>query len=74
MFVDEASCLDARGVCSSGGHGTEAISQCQEGGLTDGEHYIIAAPGVIEDAVDHGVCIQAECWVFYLQPHIFSSG
>lgn len=38
---------------------------CQEGGLADGEHYIIAAPlGVIEDAVEHGVCIQAECWVF----------
>uniref|UniRef100_A0A669F810 Growth arrest-specific 7a n=1 Tax=Oreochromis niloticus TaxID=8128 RepID=A0A669F810_ORENI len=28
-----------------------------------GEHYIIAAQRVIEDAVDHGVCIQAECWV-----------
>ncbi len=63
MFVDEACCLDAHAVCSRGWHGTEGIWQCQEGGLTDGEHYIIAAPRVIEDAVDHGVCIQAECWV-----------
>ena len=38
---------------------------CQEGGLADGEHYIIAAPlRVIEDAVEHGVCVQAECSVF----------
>lgn len=63
MFVDEASCLDAHVVCSSSSYGTEGLLQCQEGGLTDGEHYIIAAPRVIEDAVDHGVCIQAECWV-----------
>lgn len=63
MFVDEASRLDAHVVCSGGWHGTEGLSQCQEGGLTDGEHYIIAASRVIEDAVDHGVCIQAKCWV-----------
>lgn len=62
-FVDEAACLDAHAVCSSGWHGTEGILQCQEGGLADGEHYIIATQRVIEDAVDHGVCIQAECWV-----------
>lgn len=33
------------------------------GGVADGEHYIIAAMGVIEGAAEHGGCIQAECWV-----------
>lgn len=43
---------------------SEGLLQCQErGGFADGEHYIIAAMGVIEGAAERGGCIQAECWV-----------
>lgn len=42
----------------------QRVSCCaRRGGLTDGEHYIIVALRVIEDAVEQGVCIQPECGV-----------